>query len=41
VSQVGWVLFAVLLLTTCFFFWVGLLVQEEYRVCGDCGTRLG
>jgi hypothetical protein len=22
-------------------FWVGLLVKDYYRVCSECGTRLG
>jgi DNA-directed RNA polymerase subunit RPC12/RpoP len=43
VSTVGWVLFIILLLGLCTapFCWIGLLIREDYRVCGDCGTRLG
>lgn len=41
ISQAGWIVFVVLLL---FFFplcFLGLLMKEEYRVCTDCGARLG
>jgi DNA-directed RNA polymerase subunit M/transcription elongation factor TFIIS len=41
ISQSGWIVFAVLLV---FFFplcFLGLLMKDEYRVCADCGRRLG
>ncbi len=41
IAPAGWVTFAVL----CVFFlplcWIGLLVKEDYRVCGRCGGRVG
>jgi hypothetical protein len=34
------VVFAVMI-TFCFpLFFIGLLMKERYRVCGDCGRRL-
>lgn len=40
VSQAGWIAFAVLLVTTFIFFWVGLLMREDATVCPVCGLRL-
>ncbi|MEL7496611.1 MAG: LITAF-like zinc ribbon domain-containing protein [Planctomycetota bacterium] len=40
VSQSGWIVFAILLITTCFFCWVGLLMRNNYRVCSQCKVRL-
>jgi ssDNA-binding Zn-finger/Zn-ribbon topoisomerase 1 len=40
ISTAGWVVFAVMI-TFCFpLFFIGLLMKERYRVCGDCGRRL-
>lgn len=40
VSQLGWVIFAILLVTTCVFCFVGLFVRNRYRVCSQCRVRL-
>ncbi len=41
VSTGGWVLFVILLLFCFPLCFIGLLLQESYRVCDDCGIRLG
>ena len=41
ISTAGWVTFAVLLLFCLPLFWIGLLMKEDYRVCYDCGAKLG
>lgn len=42
VSGAGWTLFILLFLFTCAIFcWFALLIQEEYRICASCGTKLG
>jgi hypothetical protein len=41
VSSTGWVVFSVLLVVTLFLFWIGLLLQEEVRVCPVCNRRVG
>jgi hypothetical protein len=41
ISAAGWVVFVVMLLVCLPLFFIGLLMQEEYRVCRECGTRLG
>ena len=40
VSTAGWITFVVLLFTTCFFCWVGLLIRDKYTVCSACSARL-
>ena len=40
VSQTGWIMFAVLLVTTCVGCLVGLFVRDKYRVCSKCKIRL-
>ena len=40
VSTAGWVVFGVLLVTTCIFCWVGFLIRDKFRVCSHCGIRL-
>ena len=40
VSTAGWITMVILLVTTCFFFWVGLLIRDKYTVCSSCNTRL-
>ena len=40
-SQAGWVLFWVLLLTTCILCWIGFFIKETYRVCPSCGSKVG
>jgi hypothetical protein len=40
ISTTGWIVFGVLLIFTICFFWVGLLIKEEYRVCPECGMEL-
>lgn len=41
ISTAGWIVFAVLLIFTLFFFWIGLLMKEEVRVCPVCGLQIG
>jgi hypothetical protein len=41
ISQSGWILFVVLLILCGPLCLLGLLMKEEYRVCADCGLRLG
>ena len=40
VSQAGWITFALLLVFTIIFFWIGLLMREEVSVCPVCKFRL-
>lgn len=40
VSTVGWIVCVILLVTTCFFFWVGLLIRDKFSVCSSCKSRL-
>ena len=39
ISTAGWVTFAVLLVTTFIFFWIGLLIKEDVRVCPVCNYK--
>ncbi len=41
ISTAGWITFAVLLATTGIFFWIGLLIREDVRVCPICQTKIG
>lgn len=36
ISTAGWITFAVLLVFTFIFFWIGLLMKEDVRVCPVC-----
>lgn len=40
VSPAGWAVFTVLLITTFIFFWIGLLIQEERRICPVCNSQV-
>lgn len=40
ISPVGWILFAVLLVTFFPLFWIGFLVKEDTRVCPVCNLRV-
>lgn len=40
ISPVGWVLFAVLLVTFFPLFWIGFLVKEDTRICPVCNLRV-
>ena len=40
VSTIGWIVFAVLLVTTCFLCFIGLFIRDRYRVCSRCKVRL-
>ncbi len=40
VSQAGWIVFAVLLVTTGIFFWVGLCMRENVSFCSQCNLRM-
>ena len=39
VSTAGWITFAVLLVTTFIFFWIGLLIKEDVKVCPVCNYK--
>ncbi len=39
VSTAGWITCVLLLVTTCFFFWVGFLIRDKYTVCSSCNVR--
>ncbi|HEX8287462.1 MAG TPA: LITAF-like zinc ribbon domain-containing protein [Pyrinomonadaceae bacterium] len=41
VSTAGWIVFSVLLIFTLFFFWIGLLIKEDVRVCPVCRAKVG
>jgi DNA-directed RNA polymerase subunit RPC12/RpoP len=41
ISTDGWIVFAALLLFCFPFFWIGLLMKKDYRVCPMCRTDLG
>lgn len=40
ISTAGWITFALLLVFTFFFFWIGLLLKEDVSVCPVCKFRL-
>lgn len=40
ISTAGWITFAVLLVTTGIFFWIGLLIKEDVNVCSVCNNRV-
>jgi hypothetical protein len=40
VSPAGWVTFAVMLAFCWPLCWIGLLMNEDYLACGDCGRKL-
>ena len=40
ISTVGWIVFGVLLVTTCVFCWIGFFIKDNFRVCSQCGIRL-
>lgn len=40
VSTAGWITFAILLVTTGIFFWIGLLIRENVSVCSVCNNRI-
>lgn len=40
VSTAGWIVFSVLLIFTWIFFWIGLLMKEEVRVCPACRAKI-
>lgn len=41
VSTGGWIVFAVLLMTTCVGCVIGLMIRDQYRICSQCKIRLG
>lgn len=41
ISQMGWLVFVVLLVTTCFGCVVGFFIRDKYRECSQCKIRLG
>jgi peptide methionine sulfoxide reductase MsrB len=40
ISTAGWVVFALLLVFTFIFFWIGLLIKEEVAICPVCRNRV-
>jgi hypothetical protein len=40
VSTAGWIVFSVLLIFTWIFFWIGLLMKEDVRVCPVCRAKI-
>ena len=40
ISTAGWVVFALLLVLTIIFFWIGLLMKENVSVCPVCRVKL-
>ena len=41
ISTAGWIVFAVLLIFTFIFFWIGLLMKEDVRICPVCRAKVG
>lgn len=41
ISQGGWIMFAVMLVTCWPLFFIGLLMKEDIRKCADCGLKIG
>lgn len=40
ISTGGWITFAVLLSFCAPLCWIGLLMKDEYRACGECGRKV-
>ena len=40
ISTAGWITFSLLLIFTWIFFWVGLLIKEDVRVCPVCNLKI-
>lgn len=41
ISTEGLIVLVVLLVVCMPLFWIGLLLKEDYRICSDCGIKLG
>ncbi len=41
VSQAGWIVMVVLILTCLPLFWIGLLIKDTFNKCSGCGARVG
>lgn len=41
ISGAGWAVFVIMIFLCFPLCFIGLLITEEYRVCRDCGVRLG
>lgn len=39
ISTAGWITFGLLLFFTVIFFWIGLLIKEDVRICPVCGLK--
>lgn len=39
ISTAGWITFGVLLIMTVIFFWIGLLLKEDVKVCPVCNFK--
>lgn len=40
ISTAGWITFALLLVFTFIFFWIGLLIKEDVPICPACKNRV-
>ena len=40
ISTAGWITFALLLVFTFIFFWIGLLIKEDVPICPVCRSRV-
>lgn len=41
ISGAGWAVMVAMLILCFPLFFIGLFIKDRYRVCGECGTRLG
>jgi hypothetical protein len=41
ISQAGWIVFVVLLVSIPPLFWIGLCIREDAQMCPICNTRVG
>ena len=41
VSTIGWIVFAILLCSTCFLCFIGLFIRDRYRVCSQMPSSFG
>lgn len=41
ISTAGWIVAVILLVTTCVFFFIGLMITETKSHCRNCGVRIG
>jgi hypothetical protein len=41
ISEAGWIVFAIMLVTCFPLFWIGFLMKQDERFCSVCRARLG